>query len=185
MTRKTMVELQAELALLLPDNNAGEISPADVRTVIGDLIDSLTPAYAVLDISVPLLLPTIAQNYLAIPFQTAMVVQQPEFSANTSAGVITRTQGIATTQMLVQLSVEFSSSSQLDFEIFVNSIASGFVSRVQGNGNGRPVTVSLIGLTYQAGPATFELRVRGESGTTSAIITAAKFLCSAVPVRTA
>lgn len=48
MTRKLTDALKAELIGNLPDNTVGEISPADVRAALVDILDSLRPSYGAL-----------------------------------------------------------------------------------------------------------------------------------------
>lgn len=46
MTRKTLSQCAVDAAALFPDNSTGLISPADLRSVVQDLLDSLNPAAA-------------------------------------------------------------------------------------------------------------------------------------------
>ena len=41
MTKRTKTELTSQVSGLLPDNNLGEISPSDIRSVFTDVGDSL------------------------------------------------------------------------------------------------------------------------------------------------
>ena len=41
MTKRTKTELTSQVSSLLPDNNLGEISPSDIRSVFTDVGDSL------------------------------------------------------------------------------------------------------------------------------------------------
>ena len=42
MTKRTKTELASQVSSLLPDNTTAEISPADIRSVLTDVGDSLT-----------------------------------------------------------------------------------------------------------------------------------------------
>ena len=54
MTRKTMVELIAEIGTLFADNTSGAITPAKLRQFCTDFVDTMTPAYGALQIPGPL-----------------------------------------------------------------------------------------------------------------------------------
>lgn len=47
MTRKTLNQVKVDVAALIPDNTTGLVSPADVRAVLIDAIDSLNTAASI------------------------------------------------------------------------------------------------------------------------------------------
>lgn len=53
MTTKTKAQLQAEIASNFPDNTSGYITPAFLRTVTGDLVDSTLPTAPVVSGNIP------------------------------------------------------------------------------------------------------------------------------------
>ena len=48
MTRKYSDDIRAEIATLVPDNTTGQVTPAGVRQILNDIVDSFTQAWAVL-----------------------------------------------------------------------------------------------------------------------------------------
>ena len=51
MTIKSMLQLLEQADASLPDNSTQEITPADVRVMIKDFIDSVTPAYGTMQLA--------------------------------------------------------------------------------------------------------------------------------------
>jgi hypothetical protein len=105
MTRKTIIALRTEADALLPDNTTGEISPADVRGVIKDIIDTFSPGYGILATET-LTMAALGLTPRAIPY-TETLALTPEYTAVLGTGAVTRlAQGLPTTVNRISFSAD-------------------------------------------------------------------------------
>jgi hypothetical protein len=185
MTRKTFAELTTEVGALLPDNTTGEITPADMRTMLQDILDSIIPAYGAMVISSQYTLAAVGQTHKALPFQTVIAETTPEFVCNAAGGTVQRAQSIASTQILFQADFSGPSNREVICTILADGVATPFVGRVQTGGSAVPVSLNLVALQYKASPCVYSIGVTTDSGVNDVVFSNATLICSAVPVRSA
>ena len=86
MTRKTMLALLAQADSTLADNTTGDITPAVLRTMVKDIIDSFSPGYGAAN-SASLTLTTLGSTPRVIPYVTKLA-ETIEFVVTIAAGTI-------------------------------------------------------------------------------------------------
>jgi hypothetical protein len=185
MTRKTVVELQAQADSSLPDNSSNLITPAAIRTMIKDFLDSFTPAYGALNITTNKVLAAGLADIPVSPFDAVVIAQSPEFTADAVAGTITRAQTIVTNSMTLNLSFEAPANRNITFTIYKDGAPTANSITVTGAGASNPVSANLVALDYSAAAVTYSVRCRADANNTTVTITGGTFIAAAVPVRTA
>src|SRR5512139_1714072 len=90
MTIKSMNELLAQADATIEDNTTGNITPSDVRNLIKDLIDTLSPAYGAIGITTPVVFPLTATPTALVPFDTNLANVASHYTNNLAAGQVTR-----------------------------------------------------------------------------------------------
>ena len=184
MARKTIVELLAEMNVLLADNTSGAITPEDLRTVIGDFIDTMTPAYAVLTTDAGVL-KTFGVTDSLLTWTSVSIAQSPEYLADAATGKITRDQPVATNRISVNMDVELAANREILCTLYKNGAPTTWRAKASGSGTGRPAVLSLEALDYNAGPVEYQLYCQCDTAGTQVTVANAVFVASAIPVRTA
>jgi len=187
MTIRSIIELLAQADADLPDNAAGLISPADVRGLIKNLLDTLSPAYGAIQCSgVSKVLS--ASPVVLSPFTAAVTATAGYYQTNLTNGTITReigTAGIAgaTDFFIADGAVEGPNNDLVTVTLFKNGAPTAYSVSVTCQGTGRPVEWNMAGIVYSAAPgnASFDLRASGDAG--SKIFSNLDFLIQAQAVR--
>jgi hypothetical protein len=171
MTIKSIVELLAQADATIEDNTTGNITPSDVRALCKDIIDTMSPAYGVLQASASFafLLPTSPPAVLK-PLATVVQATAGYFNASAANGWIRRlvtTAGLAGASNLVLVSgeVDGPNNDNVNIELYKNGVATGWRSSVVCQGAGEFVGFNIAGLTYDTVDTEFDLRVSGTGGT--------------------
>jgi len=161
MTRRTIEDLIAQANTSLPDNNQGAIKPADVRGMILDFLDTVTPMYGGLHI----LSSSVALDTTPIPlvFQDSMASFPPEWSTDPALGQLSRQLGSVqamTSRFTINGDVDGAAAGDLLSEIYRNGVPTGWRSLVATvRGIGKPVTFVIDAIDYVTADAMYELRV--------------------------
>lgn len=163
-TRYTVAQLVAQVAAAFPDNTAQEISPADVRSVFGNVLSTLRASFATmrrdLSISLPLSpVPTIIKPWSVKPYEDA-----PETVADLALGTITKqvsSLGNATTtdRITFYIGVAGTAGVELTFVLYRNGVATDIIARVSADGNGNVVNVTLSGVLVHSDDSVYDVRV--------------------------
>lgn len=145
MTRKTLAALKVEIAALLPDNTAGEISPADLRTVLDNAIDSLNTVVAMSYGSPNVTFATTATvQKLPANFFTAVInddITVLEGRAGAAGDLIARS-NVGQLQVAFDVSLSGGNNVQYDFRVLRNGVALPPIFRESTQGAGNPVTIA-------------------------------------------
>ena len=184
MTIKSIVQLLAQADADLPDNTTGLIDPADVRVLIKDFLDTISPAYGVITRTGGAIAVTAAPA--AITPYTTNVSETAGFYTNSLAnGTVTRQmQGVAgvTDFVIVQGAIEGPNNSQLRAALYKDGVATGFATDIVTRGAGKPVGFNFAAIQYSTTAPVFDVRLSGDAGNyTIADVT---ILAQAQPVRT-
>lgn len=185
MTARSIVQLLAQADVTIEDNSTGAISAADVRNMIKDFLDTIAPAYGVIQCAsvVESLVVTPAQ--LIAPFTSVAEQTTPQFAVNLTNGSVTRTLGGiagATCRITIDGAVEGGNNNDVTVRLFVNGVASSGQLSVSTRGAGNPVAFNLSALTYNAVDAIFDVRATTDTPG-SFTFTNVLLLCENVPVR--
>jgi hypothetical protein len=145
MTRRTMIDLTAQMEALLADNADNQISAANVRTTLGDFIDTMTPAYSFIQLAVPapFLLTT-----TPIPFDiwdTILFDTPNEYTAELAVGSV-KIVDPSVSRFTMLLDFEANQNDQLKAQIYVNGNPTAYSSQVIAEGANDSAQLTLNGL---------------------------------------
>ena len=183
MTRKTIVELTAEIATLFADNTSGAITPAKLRQFCTDFVDTMTPAYGALAINT--LAATVGVTDQLMVWQSTYVAQNPEYTADPATGKVTRAQTVTSNRIVVNVDVELAANRELTATLYKNGAPTTWRAKCSGSGTGRPAILSLDAIDYSDVVADYQLYVQADQAGTAVTYSNGIFVVNAVPVRTA
>ncbi len=140
MTIKSIAELLAQADATLPDNTTQEISPADVRQMFRDFLDTIAPAYGVIACSSTTETLSATPQVLA-PFTSALAAVAGYYTTNLTNGSVTRlvqTAGLAgaTDFVVASGSVAGANNANVLVELYKNGVATGYKASVTCSGAG-------------------------------------------------
>lgn len=182
MTIRSIVDLLADADTNLPDNTTQLISAADVRNLIKDFLDTMSPAYGAIETgSVPLVLTPTPQ--LLAPYAVDLAATSGYFVNNLSAGSVQRLLNAAGTTNFIIASggVSGPNNSNVTVTLFKNGAATPYAASVTCTGAGDIVGFNIAGIDYSTVAATYELRVSAPAG--SHTFSGVNLLVQAQPVR--
>lgn len=136
--RKTMIALLAQADSTIEDNTTQQITAADVRTMIKDMIDSFSPGYGIASIAT-VTLTALGTTPVAVHYDTALAAT-PEYVLSLAAGTIKRkSQGLPSTVNRVSFyaDVAAASGAEVMFSLYRDGvdIPGGTTCSGQGAGN--------------------------------------------------
>jgi hypothetical protein len=171
MTRKYTDTLIAELTTTLPDNSTGLITPALLRQVITDAIQSLRPAWAGIradKVAVPVNFNTTATwtKINAVGFWTiGGQSDNAEFAYDLATGELVAK--YADYNHLIECAINFAGATNVEYQFSLaqNGVPVGTLAPVDGNGTGRILEASDRALIISnAVNDRFSLMVRSPGG---------------------
>ena len=183
MTIKSIVDLLAQADANLPDNTTGLIDPSDVRTIIKDFLDTISPAYGAIR-RVGGTMAVTASPAPITTYTTNVTATAGFYTNNLTNGTVTRSrQGAAgcTDFIICGGAIEGANNAQVRVELYKDAVATGFYVDVVCRGAGRPVGFNIAALQYSTTDPVFDLRIGGDAGTYT--IAEASILAQAQPVR--
>jgi len=165
MTRRTTHDLLAQANATLPDNTSELITAADVRAMVLDILDTLTPVYGGIGMtgSVPLAL---TSTPIILPFTLNIVEHPPDWVMDAAAGTLTRNVPASLPGVVSRfyLSGIFFGQANTDvtFQLFRNGAATPWRGVQAGRGTGRGVSAAFTIIDYTLDPvAVYDMRVSG------------------------
>jgi hypothetical protein len=184
MTRRTIVELVAQANATLEDNVIGGISPADVRNMILDFLDTIRPSYAVINIGASGVSKAVTAAFSTFSWAATYIAQAPDWTTSLASGTCQRSGGPATTRLTFNADVVAPNNSITTFALFVNDVETSFaVSNTSASSTDKQ-SFSLSAIVYDATPTIqFQIQVKSNvSG--NVVISNAVLVCENVPVNT-
>jgi hypothetical protein len=160
--RTSIQLLIAEANAEIPDNASQLVTPAKVRTLFQNILETLAPAYGALAKAGPALAVLGAVPALINAWTTLIRQTAPEWSVNLAAGTAQRVLGTtlaALSRITANGSVEGPNGANVTATLFKNGAATPFSVSVNCTGVGDPVSFNLTGLSYDILATTFDLRV--------------------------
>jgi hypothetical protein len=186
MTRKTILALLAQADETLPDNDTGAITPAVLRDMVRDIVETFSPGYGAMS-SVTLTMAALGTTPRAIPYQT-LLAQTPEFVCVPAAGTIKRlAQGLPTTVNRVSFNADVAapSGAEVAFALYRNGTAvPGAAMTLTGQGAGNYALASISGgfTTLDGADYTYEVRAAKISGAVDDVnLSNVRFVVEVVP----
>ena len=169
MTKKYTDTLMTDIAAVLADNQTQQISAADVRQALLDIVDSLRPAWAALlaDHATPVAIALTSSwqtlngaGFWTVAGSSAAV----ELEALQSAGQIDVKFGSWNHVVRGQVNFEAPSNTEIQMSIGVNGSPIGTIASVNGAGTGRIVQLADWALTFPAAGSKISLLMRAPAG---------------------
>jgi hypothetical protein len=185
MTRKTVLALLAQADATLPDNITQDISAADVREMIKDMIDTFAPGYGILSAASTTLI-ALSPTPQTVHY-TAILSLTPEYTAITAAGSVTRlAQGLPTTVNRISFycDVAAPSGNEVAFTLARNGtdIPGGTTVTGQGAGNLANASFSVGTTSPDGADYTYTIHAKKLTGAAADVtLTNVRFILESVP----
>jgi hypothetical protein len=185
MTRKTMTALKAQADATLPDNAIHDISAADVRQMIKDVIDTLTPGFGAVGRATQTLV-ALGVTPQVVTYDTLMAVTV-EYTAVLAAGTVQRfALGLPTVNNRVSFfaDVECAAGNEVNFQLYRDGVLIPGGCTVSGQGIGNPVgaTFSLLNATPIAGDPIYKVMATKLTGAAANVtLIDVRFILEVVP----
>lgn len=164
MTRRTIAELVAQANANLADNNSEAISAADVRALLLDLFDTISPSFGALNQSQ--LTKALTPTPSVLAFATVQRASA-DYVCDAAAGTITRARGAVAkvaTRFTVLGEVSGANGSEVTVQIFSNGAAEPFLQQVvTTTGSANRSAFSIDGLQAAIVDTSYTLRVSAPS----------------------
>ena len=155
MARTSIQSLITQATTNFADNTTQLITPAFLRNWATAFLDTMAPAYGMIQRTTGVVVALTNAVYTAIaPFTSQLAATAPDFSANIAGGSVTNLIGTVpgkTTRITVDGMVEGPNNNAITIAIFINGAASLYNQSVLTNGAGNVIGFNFSGLTYQAG----------------------------------
>lgn len=166
MTIRSLFQMLAQADASLPDNTTGAISPADVRDMFKDLIDTLTPGYGSITNfgGAGLIAMLSATPQVLAPFTAIAEVSAGYFTANLATGSITRTLGTVPGSRLFITAeglVSGAGGNDVVVRLFANDLPTNFTTTASTSGATNKIAFDLAAILYINTTTKFDLRVSG------------------------
>jgi len=185
MPRRSIEQLLAQAQVALPDNNTGLISPAAVRTMFTDFLDTMEPAYGGLLITSRA--QALTQTPAVLVFQTVIVAQPPEWATvDPATGAIQRTRDapLVVTRVTVNGDVEGASNVEVTCVLSRNGVATDWRETVSTRGSGNLSTFAFVAIdSSDSDPSIYTLMVHTPTSGGNFTFSNFTFLCENIPVR--
>jgi hypothetical protein len=184
MTRRTIVQLIQQANASLPDNQSAEIGPADVRNMVVDFLDTVTPMYGGLTATSKVI--NLTTTPQIVTFDSIVASFPPEWVANI-AGTLQRSLGSLpgmTSRFTVGSFVEGPQGSEVRLQLYRNGAALPWIVEETMEGPTKSVGINLVALdAVYTQDATYSLMASTPTGTASVTFREMLFIGENVPVR--
>jgi hypothetical protein len=179
MPRPSLQEVLASAVTSFPDNISGAITPLILRTWVGKLIEAIRPAYAYL------LRPTGTQVVgiadIAVVYDTTFISGVVDYAVNAAAGTLQRLER-GLTKMEFTADVVATNGTVVTFTLYKDGAATPWRQSCTGAGAGRAVSISFSTIESSSSPATYQMRVRIDTGSQTITLSEMLFIAASQPV---
>jgi len=185
MARKTMEALTAQAANTLADNIVEDISPADVRNMVTDFLDTMTPAIGgLLQPNVTLNLTTAA---MPLAMASAIAHPSPEWTVNlpnaSMSRVVPPSAGAMNNQFWIAGSLSGTNNADVTVTLYKNGAATPWQTVVTSRGPGVEVAFSFSAIdAVVTTDTTYALMVKGSVAGSQTFFNVV-FVANNIPVR--
>jgi hypothetical protein len=186
MTRKTIATLLAQADATLADNTTGDISAADVRDMIKDLINSIKPGYGAAG-NDSLTIVGLGTTPRVISYNQLLAQTPEDFLVLLGAGQIQRLANglpLSRTRLSFQASVLAPAGNEILLSVYRNGIDMPGGVTISATGLGNPQSAVFQSLDVQPVPAdpVYEVRASKITGAASDVeFTDVRLLLEVVP----
>jgi len=183
MARKTFFDLSAQAAATLADNTTADISPADVRTMITDFLDTMRPAYGVLTDSPTGITKLVNIAALPLAWTDIQRADSPEFTLSATNGSISRPSQTCSSRIVCSVDVYGPQGKIITGQLANNGVATQFKSTITCGGPTKPETLLITGVVTAAVNPLFQIYVNTDSDGVSFTFKDGVFAVENVPMR--
>lgn len=167
MSIKSILELLAQADANLPDNNTQLITAADVRDLIKDFLDTMSPGYGAIRLTSQVLALSAVPVSIK-PFVTDVVATAGYFTNNLTNGSVTRlgaALGGTLDFVIISGSVSGGNNNNVTVDLYRNGVATGYRCSVTCSGAGDRVGFNLAAITsIEAADSVYDLRAVAPAG---------------------
>jgi hypothetical protein len=180
MARKSFVELSNDLLTAFPDNISGLITPAILRAYFQEFLDAIRPAYGLLDLPGPTV-QTLQTTYAPLVCTTGQVSAIPDFTVTPATGTVNRV-AAGMTRLTASLDIECTQGRVVWVSVYKNGLPTPWIISTVGEGAGKPASVALAALSYDASPVAYQFMVKCDTAGTAVTFSNGIFIAETVPV---
>lgn len=182
MARKSINELLAQATADFPDNTTGLITPAKLRQWAIDFLNSIAPAYGVLQIPTGTLNQTVNIAPQLLVFNSAYNSDPAQTTAAVPASTVTRAEkGNSTINFTINF--ECQTGRFVTFTLYKNGVATPWRVTGNGGGAGNPIGVAMTAVDYADPAAVYSMQVSCEVNGTVVTLSNAAFIVQVEPVK--
>lgn len=182
MARKSINELIAQATADFPDNTGGLVTPAKLRNWAIDFLNSIAPAYGVLQITPGTLNQTLNIAPQLLVFNSAYNSDPAQTTAAVPASTVQRAEkGNSTINFVIDF--ECQTGRFVTFTLYKNGVATPWRVTGNGGGNGNPVAVALTAVDYADPAATYAIYASCEVNGTAVTLSNAALVVQVEPVK--
>lgn len=167
MTRKAVSALLAQAAATIEDNVLGNITAADMRAMVVDIIDTLKPGYAAVT-KATALLAQLGPTPVVVPLDTVLISTTEFQLLPVTSGVQRLGGGLPSVSNRITFStaVDSANNAAIVFTLYRDGVAvAGSVTVVaRGIGTGTLASFTTVNSTVGPGDPTFDVRASKPSG---------------------
>jgi hypothetical protein len=180
-----MVALKAQADATIEDNITGAISAADVRNMIKDVLDTLTPGFGAVGRATQTLT-ALGPTQQVVTYDTLLAVTA-DFTANLALGTVQRNAlGLPTVNNRVTFfaQVDCPAGNEVSFTLFRDGVSVPGGCTISGQGNGNPVegSFAIINSTPIAGDPVYKVMASKISGAAAnVVLTEVRLILEVVP----
>lgn len=184
MTRKDYTALTAQANETLPDNVTGLISPADVRNMVLDFLDTTRPTYCAIAIGTPGIPVPCTPTYNVFSWQSILEDPATDWTVSLASGNITREQGPATCRITFNIDVVAPNNIITSFALYRDGVLTPWAVSNTSTSGTDVQSFSLSALTFSSEvKPSYQIRVKTNANATITVSNAV-FVCENVPVNT-
>lgn len=168
MLRKSLDEIRVQAMAWLQNNQTGETSPGELRTLFLDFFDAIAPAYATLALAGPNN-QELGQVPVKLQWSNAETSNANEITASAATGSIIRAER-GTTKLSFAIDFACIVGRAVTFTLYRNGLNTQWSVTGTGNGDQNLVSVSLTGIDYaDPAPDYYVMATCSVNGTTVAL----------------
>ena len=168
MLRKSLDEIRVQAMTWLQNNQTGEVSPGELRTLFLDFFDAIAPAHATLALAGPNN-QELGQVPVKLQWSNAETSNANEITTSAATGSIIRAER-GTTKLSFTIDFACAVGRAVTFTVYRNGLNTQWSATGTGNGDHNLVSVSLTGIDYaDPAPDYYVMATCSVNGTTVAL----------------
>lgn len=182
MTRKSITDLYNQAIATVEDNTTGNISPADVRQMFLDILDTIRPSYGGTAIDATGVSKAVTTAFSPFVWETLVDTGSADWNSSAASGSAYRSNGPATTRVTFNADVVAPNNMVVTFTLFKNGVATPWSVSNTSTSSTDVQAMAMGALDYEAGAdINYQIQVKG-SVNGNIVISNALFMVENVPV---